>query len=234
MKLLVNGCSFTGGHDVIHNEDGILAPPPDYVWPMQCGEEHVNLAIGGNSNDKIIRTTLEHLETNNNYDGIIIQWTALYRLERYIEQYNVWGNLCKYSHEHLYDIHFDRREEDHDDRVNNLDKLLTSASHNYIWLNSDVDYKVKFLKDIIIMQHALDKINIPYLFTSMTRYDHFKKLKFETDYENTLAKQIDESKWNDNALTHICFRDVDETLHPTEYGHKKIARSLMMDFMRQL
>ena len=62
----------------------------------------------------------------------------------------------------------------------------------------------------------------------------FKKLKFETDYENTLAKQIDKSKWNDNELTHICFRDVDETSHPTEYGHKKIARSLMMDFMSQL
>ena len=85
MKLLVNGCSFTGGNDVIHDENGILTETPDYVWSNHTGIDTTNIAIAGNSNDKIIRTTLEHLSNNDDYDGVIIQWTALYRLERYIE-----------------------------------------------------------------------------------------------------------------------------------------------------
>ena len=28
MKLLVNGCSFTGGNDVVHDEEGVLASYP--------------------------------------------------------------------------------------------------------------------------------------------------------------------------------------------------------------
>ena len=94
MKLLVNGCSFTGGNDVVHNEEGLLAPIPDYVWSNHTGVDTTNIAIAGNSNDKIIRTTIEHLKQTDDYDGVIIQWTALYRLERYIEQYDVWGNIC--------------------------------------------------------------------------------------------------------------------------------------------
>ena len=64
MKLLINGCSFTGGNDVIHNEFGDLVDTPDYVWSNHTGVQSTNLAIAGNSNDKIIRTTLEHLKQN--------------------------------------------------------------------------------------------------------------------------------------------------------------------------
>ena len=170
MKLLVNGCSFTGGNDVVHDEEGVLAPIPDYVWSNYTGVDTTNIAIAGNSNDKIIRTTLEHLKQKDDYDGVIVQWTALYRLERYIEQYDVWGNICNKINvlhkeetspeqvqqldiNNMFGLHFDKMEEDHNERVNTLSKVLQTASESYIWLNSDVDYKVKFLQDILVMQN---------------------------------------------------------------------------------
>ena len=67
MKLLVNGCSFTGGNDNIHDENGNLNPTPDYVWSNHTGVDTTNISIAGNSNDKIIRTTLEHLKQNDMY-----------------------------------------------------------------------------------------------------------------------------------------------------------------------
>jgi hypothetical protein len=249
MKLLVNGCSFTGGNDVIHDENGILAETPDYVWSKHTGVDTTNIAIAGNSNDKIIRTTVEHLSTNNNYDGVIIQWTALQRLERYLDMYNIWANLCNTDNvlpkeetapnyisnltdRHLFGIHFDKIEEDHGDKVNTLDKLLTSATQNYIWLNSEVDYRVKFLQDIIVMQNILEKLDMPYLFTSMGLHSHFKYLKYMTDYEHALAKQINGSKWTKRPLTHICATDLDDSSHPSKTAHKKIASELMREFRR--
>ena len=249
MKLLVNGCSFTGGNDNIHDENGNLNPTPDYVWSNHTGVDTTNISIAGNSNDKIIRTTLEHLKQNDMYDGIIIQWTALHRFERYIEQYDVWGNICNQKHipdrdytivdnfsqlaeEHLFGIHFDKIEENHGEKVNTLDKLLTTASYNYVWLNSDVDYKVKFLQDILVMQNILEKLDMPYLFTSMSQHSHCKLMQFKTDYERVLLEQVDVTKWTKRPLTHICKNDFDDSMHPSKNGHKKIASELMREFRR--
>tara|TARA_B100001287_G_scaffold193641_1_gene163726 strand:- start:1000 stop:1758 length:759 start_codon:yes stop_codon:yes gene_type:complete len=249
MKLLINGCSFTGGNDVIHNEFGDLVDTPDYVWSNHTGVQSTNLAIAGNSNDKIIRTTLEHLKQNDNYDGVIIQWTALYRLERYIEQYDIWGNICNQSHvyhkeeatqeqiqqlesDNMFGIHFDKIEEDHGEKVNTLDKLLTTASNNYIWLNSDVDYKVKFLQDVLLMQSILENYDMPYLFTSMSQHSHCKLMKFKTDYERVLLEQVKLDNWTKRPMTHMCANDFDSTLHPTTNGHQKIASELMREFKR--
>ena len=31
--LLINGCSWSGGHEDIHDKNGNLNPQPNYVWP---------------------------------------------------------------------------------------------------------------------------------------------------------------------------------------------------------
>lgn len=255
MKLLVNGCSFTGGHDVIHNEDGILAPPPDYVWPTHCGE-HVNLAIGGNSNDKIIRTTIETLEQDNSFDGVIVQFTGLYRQEQYLEQYNEWANLCsdvgvlprtaetseelkEQNPDKLFNIHFDKIEEDYEDKLNTLDKLLKTATDNFVWLKSEVDYTVEHLQNILLLQSILQDMDMPYLFTSMSMQGHPKYkqphhyIEYDTAYENILASKIDITKWSKRPLTQmLSVREFDDTKHPNPKGHEMIATELMRDFRR--
>ena len=58
-------------------------------------EQHTvnNIAIGGNSNDKIFRTSVEELDKNF-YDLVIIQWTAIHRKERYSDRIKNWVNFC--------------------------------------------------------------------------------------------------------------------------------------------
>ena len=249
MKLLVNGCSFTGGNDVVHDEEGVLAPIPDYVWSNYTGVDTTNIAIAGNSNDKIIRTTLEHLKQKDDYDGVIVQWTALYRLERYIEQYDVWGNICNKINvlhkeetspeqvqqldiNNMFGLHFDKMEEDHNERVNTLSKVLQTASEIYIWLNSDVDYKIKFMQDVLLMQYELEKMDMPYLFTSMSMANHVKYLTCQTDYEKILNESIDTNKWTKRPLTHMNNSNISSDGHPNSIGHKLIAGELMREFRR--
>ena len=55
--LLTNGCSWSGGHENIHDENGNLNPQPNYVWPNKLTSRIpeytvTNLAVGGNSNDE--------------------------------------------------------------------------------------------------------------------------------------------------------------------------------------
>ena len=95
----------------------------------------------------------------------------------------------------MFGLHFDKMEEDHNERVNTLSKVLQTASESYIWLNSDVDYKIKFMQDVLLMQYELEKMDMPYLFTSMSMANHVKYLTCQTDYEKILNESIDTNKW---------------------------------------
>jgi hypothetical protein len=64
-KLIVaNGCSFTQE----------LYLEPEHRWTTKCGIS-TNLAHGGGSNDRIFHTTIQHLNTNDDVDCLIIGWT---------------------------------------------------------------------------------------------------------------------------------------------------------------
>lgn len=75
MLLMTNGCSFTQGYDL---------PDPHTNWSSMLGQkinfDVKNLALGGASNARIFRTTLEYF---NVYDAnlVIIGWTFQDRAE---------------------------------------------------------------------------------------------------------------------------------------------------------
>ena len=72
MLLLANGCSFTEGY---YLSDIKLS------WPFCLGKmldiDVCNLAQGGGSNDRIFRTSIQHLYLNQNIDFMIVGWTGL-------------------------------------------------------------------------------------------------------------------------------------------------------------
>ena len=64
-------------------------------------------------------------------------------------------NFSQLAEERLFGIHFDKIEENHGEKVNTLDKLLTTASYNYVWLNSDVELisirpKEKVFRELVL------------------------------------------------------------------------------------
>lgn len=80
-KILFNGCSWTYGAE--------LPVFSEYEWEkwrystivannFRC--EHLNIAMNGSSNDRIVRTTIEELE-NNKYDLVVVQWSLHERTE---------------------------------------------------------------------------------------------------------------------------------------------------------
>lgn len=76
MKLFCNGCSFTEGYNL---------PSIEHNWPSQLGKliNHTvtNYALGGGSNDRIFRTTLEYLNAHAMPDLVVVGWTSIARSE---------------------------------------------------------------------------------------------------------------------------------------------------------
>lgn len=76
MSLVANGCSFTEGY---YLDDKTMS------WPSCLGKmlnvNVHNLAVGGGSNDRIFRTSVEHLHLAQDTDLLIIGWTGIGRSE---------------------------------------------------------------------------------------------------------------------------------------------------------
>lgn len=76
MSLVANGCSFTEGYDL---GDKTMA------WPSKLGKllnlDVHNLAVGGGSNDRIFRTSIQHLHLTEDIEFLVIGWTGLARSE---------------------------------------------------------------------------------------------------------------------------------------------------------
>ena len=93
-KLLVNGCSFTAGSYPWTITTPDISP---IVWPRHLEDkfENVyNLAKGGESNDRIVRTTLDYCENNDMTDYVaIIQWSSPFRTEYWSTEDNEWINV---------------------------------------------------------------------------------------------------------------------------------------------
>ena len=268
--LLTNGCSWTGGHEKIHDEDtGELAPQPDYVWPNQLATRMPdytvkNIAIGGNSNDKICRQAIEYIE-NNQVDAVMIQWTAMHRKEVYVDNVQRWGNMCNHYkledpsdrvvrsslklsdiEDIMYAMHFDKSLKYTDGVLNNIDKIVRSATNDYFWQYSETDWRIRLLKSITTMSWYLEQKGIPYMYTSMSGNQHLPMLatdhmylddegnqqahSLHTDFEKILARALDLGKWTKRPLSFVSKGHIDETMHPTPKGHKMIAAELTREF----
>jgi len=71
-KLLTNGCSHIEGSETEKSIGDFISEHLKY--------KHVNLAEGGGSNHRIMRTTMEYCE-NNDVDLVIIGWSTHERFE---------------------------------------------------------------------------------------------------------------------------------------------------------
>ena len=255
--LLINGCSWSGGHEDIHDKNGNLNPQPNYVWPNKLTSRIrdysiTNLAVGGNSNDTILRQAIEFID-NNPVDAVIIQWTAMHRKEVYFEPVGEWGNLCNYfelidptdklqttdkayTDKIMYAMHFDKNVEYTESVLNTIDKVTKSATDDYFWQYSETDYVVKYFQQLLVLQTYLENKCIPYMFTSMNASSHLplmiNKAGVETDYEKILASQLNLSNWTKRPLSFMVRDDIDDTLHPTSKGHLIIAAELTREFKR--
>lgn len=241
MTILANGCSFTEGYNLAN---------PQLAWPHRLGkilnQEVVNLAIGGSSNDRIYRTTVEFCNTQTP-KYVVVGWTVLSRneLSHHSGTYLRMASNCKLA----------------DDCE--LPDDLTGIHQFWIknLLNEYINFK-NLLHYILHLQDYFKTKQISYkFFTALPKNYIYEFLhdsdcafnlaqqsfcwkKYNKDYEleskethvkyhdlQRLINKIDLNNWimhNTNMKDYLTDNNyaLDDTHHPTTVGHDQWAKIL--------
>ena len=152
--ILTNGCSFTECLDL---------PDQTQSWPQLIAKQLempvTNLAIGGGSNDRIMRTTQEFLYTSEKPNLVIIGWTSYTRCE--LSTYNGQYIRLTPGGSLIEDISLHNNPD-----VNMLHDLYYRDCYNeYLSLK-------KLLVNAITLGKLLDSMRIPYVFFNAVDDNH--------------------------------------------------------------
>lgn len=265
MRLLVSGCSFSAGANLTHVEDGktyedLICDKKDegFLWPNLIADandyELHNISIPGNSNDKIIRQTLEWLEKNGTEDTIaVIQFSSLYRKEFYSDLMKEHINYCTsgnsvyetfdgariLNHDLLYDGHADNtyiQDKLDNSKMHQKTLLALSDMLKYTWNKNNL--QIFYLQNVLFLQNYLKNAGVPFLFTSMSTGSNALQMAndtsgFTVDYVRLLMKLVDLDNWAQPltiaSQTH-CFEDG----HPNVEGNNRIAQYIQPELDRIL
>lgn len=260
MKLLVNGCSYSWGgglYDIHYSKDsdpdkiGFLSIDMDHpinnerlpkVYSYHLGqllkaEKVYNLSMGGTSNERIVRTTLDFYtnkilnnETVSDYFAVI-QWTSVDRIEFYDEILQ--GMVHMLPGGVIFEPDDRTKTFTAEEHKYLLDDILSRKRNTYYKnFMSTKEVVSKTFQQIITLGHFFEKYNIPYLFCTMnpgTIMEYFKDDNDKIDYLNKfkwLDTTLDKSTitvftGNPGNREYLCASG-----HPNEKGHLKIANGL--------
>jgi len=239
MSLVTNGCSFTDGHYLDNKTLG---------WPSVLGKmlnsNVCNLAIGAGSNDRIFRTSIQHLHLDQDIDFLVIGWTGIGRSE--IPLHN--GSYVKITP-------FGLSTEDGSLQSNpSLEYLEDFETKFYQWHYNKFVWVKSLLCNIITLQILCEKkkIKLKQFFAiepliidpnslvelcddsyEFFKLEHLPFPPFEARDRNVeliqhLIKQIDTANWigwPTTTMLDSCKNfKFDQTGHPMEDGHRHWAQ----------
>lgn len=259
MKLYVNGCSYSWGggmYDIhyhsesnpdeinflsIHkkhpsNTERLQKVYSHHLGKLLKADEVINLSMGGGSNERIVRTTLDFYtnkllknEDVTNYFNVI-QWTSVDRIEMYDDVLD--GTVYMLPNAVVFEpksLSYTFTAEGHKRIIELLSDRRDEYYKKFMSKKTIVD---KTFLQITTLGTFFERHNIPYLFCSMnpsTTMEYFKdepeKMKYLNKF-NWLDSIIDKS-----AITvytgapgntqYLC-----KSGHPNEYGHIEISNGL--------
>jgi len=247
MIYYANGCSFTWGGtlfefqgvDDITKENYFLPAEPNHrlnaerlqtVYPHHLGklikaENVINDSLGGGSNYRIVRKTLEYfnnllvndIDISNHF--VTIQWTEPSRKEFYDEVTNNWFQItnnsfvCETNPKYTYLFH-DPHE------------------FYYKYLQSDITDFYNYLGHVYLLGHFFEAYKIPYVFFMhadfLRPYLHEDKVISRDNFRKTFGK----FNWiNNDCLNCDMYRSGIEDCapkggHPSAKGHIQWANKL--------
>ena len=260
MKLLVNGCSYSWGgglYNIHYNKDsdpdkiGFLSIDMDHpinderlqkVYSHHLGklmkaEKVYNLSMGGTSNERIVRTTMDFYTKKilNNEDisdyFAVIQWTSVDRTELYDDILE--GTIHMLPGGVIFEPDDALKTFTAEEHKVLLDDILSRKRNTYYKnFMSAKEIVNKTFQQIITLGHFFEKYNIPYLFCSMnpaTIMEYFKD-------ENDKMKYLNRFKWLDYTLDKSTItvytghpgntEFLCKSGHPNERGHIEISIGL--------
>jgi hypothetical protein len=220
MKLFVNGCSFSHGHNLTDDLS------PKWVWPylMSDFDEVANYAWLGGSNDRILRTTLDFFNTIDNVSEwiAVIQWTDPYnRTELYDEGSDTYIGYCLGAPSAVLGI------PDHKKFISNPTRFAEQVRKygQYSILSTTKKQKETNLihQQLLLSNYFISK-GINFLYTSMSSTG-----TVDINHPYPLAKLLPRENIIDPISRHVSLMQPDliesqTDLHPNKEGHKVIAR----------
>lgn len=173
MFLLANGCSHTAGAEIEYSSQSNCY---EKAWPKhladRLGCEHINLAVSGASNHRIIRTTIDfignRIDEGKDFEDIfaIICWPGAYRTELFLEKDSdpYKGNWQSFVVGNNY---------------KKLDKQVFNYYRHWAMTYTYHQAMTQYVMDIITLQNYFMAYNIPYLFwrASTTQLDRNSQMK---------------------------------------------------------
>lgn len=240
--ILTNGCSFTEGYDLPYEQN---------PWPHHLSNDlnvdFKNIALGGNSNKKIFRSTLEEIVKGCDPSLVIIGWTMHNRTEITHSE----GYYCRYTSTDLLPEMSDGFEPDDLDKIH---KFWTVHNHNEFLNFREFVYSVLFLQEFFKNKKIKFKffmaLDDNYFFDFLNKTEKARKLcdlgwhwekidnQLPSDFENNFysdlidaVKKIDISNWilphtNMNSILCESGFPTDSTQHYYEDGHKYWANMI--------
>lgn len=199
--ILVNGCSFTEGYDLPNASDN---------WPNQLGniinQPVVNLALGGASNDRIVRTLKESL-SQTKPDIVVIGWTQFNRNEISHQQ----GAYVRATPRGcLVECEF---------QFNDLPLMHEHwLTHNQ---NSWINYR-NWIYNVLFFQQYFQELKIPFLFFTSFGNNYINEFLNESDASLSLADQS--YQWRDRNRY-----DPDRTIHTQWQELVKLCRQINLE-----
>ena len=250
MIYYANGCSYTWGgglyqFDYIIDDVSLYLPEsPNHpinidrlhkVYTHHLGkligaEKVINESLGGGSNYRIVRKTLEYFNNlilndqrlDNHF--VTIQWTEPARFHYYDPYENSWVNFLVNTPNY----------ESLAPRANNY---LLEEIHKYYYknLHSAQNDFINYITHVTCLGNFFKMHNIPYLFFKHSGWDtYFFNNNFITEEE--YIKLLNQFNWvNNDPVFHMQKSHIEKVnnSHPSEMGHQQWAEILFNDIKRQ-
>jgi hypothetical protein len=229
-NILFNGCSFTLGSELEGIEKNYAYRDLNrfsHIISEKTGRSYKNIAHGGISNDRIVRTTIEWFEAGNTCDYAIIQFSVIKRTE-YVTKHTADVSLfspvnfstvvgCK---EPLIDYDIIKKSfEEYYKYVYNEHLGMTNFYKNLFILEQYFKTKrIKkfFIKLVLNGENKIDHKQFPWKSLCEQKYEEIPTINEDilllNDSKENYCK--DYSKEGFPALNGY---------HPSELGHQKIA-----------
>ncbi len=177
MNLLLNGCSFSDNYYLVQN----LAKQLGY-------DQAISLSKGGSSNRRIVRTTVEYLETHDDIGFVLLGLTFLRRHESALVDYKKDQDRWIQYGSHGLQYHYLQETDTY--KTHSLAQVEKFVQNLYDY-DIDITYADQLITDLIMLSGYLKERQINHLFFNFCEYrykDYFDNVspRYQKIAENNL------------------------------------------------
>jgi len=234
MKLYVNGCSYTYGHETNENLKSIKEVRPNWTWSDHLAnhfDKLINEAWPGGSNHRAVRRTLKF------FDECVdpTEWIAVIQITDPISRFEFFSNSFNMHVGVLADYHVldDRHYRFQLEKLQELkDQTRAQISHR-LKNNDDLALHTEWFQQLIELHTKLDGFGVKHLFIPMSSRCSPRVIidEHSDDEIKKLYGKLPQNLFLDHIskVTNKLHNDG----HPDKQGHKEIYEYILSELQKR-